>query len=158
MDKTRGREKEKVKQKNKSELLLNIAPEKLTVANGILKNIRESRSKAFKEIQHDAHSFFSNKQMLWYVFNLADIGHMTAEWAVMSMFAIDAAQTKIMNLEKIVGEIAQKLDIDLKSVKAEVDSLKTTLDSPMITNVSEFIQKMKELSEKGKKAMENYVQ
>ena len=162
MDKTRSREKEKVEtdvKPNTSERLeLPVTPERLNELNDMLKMIDESHTRATKAIAKDARSFFGNKRMLFYILPLEETSHEMAKWTMISTYAVSNVDKRVANLEKIVAEITPRLDIDLKNVKAEIESLKTTLDSPMIANVSEFLKKLKEAEERSKKATEKYVQ
>lgn len=157
MDQTAGGEEEKVKRKPNS-LTLAISTEKAVLLDRLMKAVDESHKQAMEAIKKDAHSFFSNKQTLFYIYNLVEVSHEVGKWALLSMFSIELAHTKIANLEKIVETMTQKLDIDLKGVKSEVESLKTTLDLPMIANVNDFIEKMKENIEKNEKKVQEYVQ
>ena len=57
-------------------------------------------------------------------------------------FCIDYLQTRLSDVEAIVQGITEKLDLDLPSVKTEMESLKKTLSSPEVVTISEFVKQM----------------
>jgi hypothetical protein len=90
----------------------------------------------------DLHSFFGNKKTLVCLRNLVNISHEISKWTIISVYAIENINGRLSTLEKIVEEIAQKMKIDLRNVKTEMENLKTAINSPPFTTVSNFVQDM----------------
>jgi hypothetical protein len=71
-------------------------------------------------------------------------------------YAIQRLQDQVVYLEKMVDEVADKVDVDLSDIKEKMNTLKTTLDSEEVSLIGTFVKDTnKKIEEYKKKMAEN---
>ncbi len=67
-------------------------------------------------------------------------------------------KVQVDNLNEMLQKIAEKVDVDLSSLKTEVETLHKTIQEPMFAEVAQFVKFVKSNIEQSKKAGEQYVE
>jgi hypothetical protein len=153
MDKATNGEKE-VNPKKYIGFEFGLASDKVEEVKKFWKQTDENYMAISKIIERDSQAFLSGKKAFQHIMKLVYATSETLKWTYLSAKAIQDAQERLTVLERIVEEIAQKLDVDFTNVKAEMDQLKATINSPAITVVSKFVEQMNKNIEDYKKKME----
>lgn len=58
---------------------------------------------------------------------------------VKDMFAIDTFQRRLVNLEKITEELAEKTDADLSNIDTQLKTLNNTIKQPVFSHLNQYL-------------------
>lgn len=72
---------------------------------------------------------------------------------ISNLFSLDNMQKRLKNVEIIVQNITEKVEVDLSSIKAEVDALKKAIKRPIFDQLDRFIQDYKKAKEERQKSV-----
>jgi hypothetical protein len=151
-------EKQQIAQEKPIQFGLRIDPEKIDELRGFLGEMHKDYSEKFADIQKRMKSFWADKSHYVLLEGMLETENMIYHNIWIVGYAIDYLEKRMSNVEAIVQGIADKLKVDLPSLKTEVETLHKTIKEPMFEEVFKFVQSVKESAEKSRHAGEEYVE
>jgi hypothetical protein len=137
---------------------IRMSPERIPEYRAIVqKHIKDYKADAYR-FEKAKKSFWTDKTHLKLATWLADLDVVTSVNFWSMMYSLDYVETRLANLESIVQGIAEKVNVDLSSLKAQVDTLHKTIKEPMFAELNEYVQTMKDVYNRRKQAGEEYVE
>lgn len=103
-------------------------------------------------------SFFADKTHFEIIRRLENYEYAEQRNLLTIQYIIDYTEERLSNLEKIVQGITEKLELDMPSLKTQVDALQKAIKEPAFAEVHQFVQFVKQRFEEAKKAGEDYVE
>lgn len=148
MDKTTGKSKEIMIKKYMEQLRADM--------KGVY-NAHEEFQKMVKEKIESRTISAKDKGYLMMFRGLEGVTQSLLSMIVESIETLLKFEKRIRNVERILQKVTEQADVDLSSIKSELNELKNTLKDPMFANIDQFIRQIKENIEKRKQAGEGYV-
>lgn len=163
LDKTKN-QRQKVDEKNiqKSsetpKFNVRMAPERVSEYRSIVGEVTQIHETTSAEIDKALKSFWTFNKGTLQVAKLiqdTDFTNAISFWTI--AFVLDFIETRLSNIETIVQGIAQRVDLDVPTLKSKVEALDKTIKEPAIAEVLQFVQTMKKKMEEAKRKQEKYV-